>query len=105
EIEDVVLKYTDLNACVVVKKDDEEWGQVPVLIVEENVSNSTLKSLFNKHLARFKHPKEVIIVNEIKYTPSGKISRKLNRETYIDLLFSLFRLNWIKATFMKGMTF
>lgn len=84
EIEDVVLKYTDLNACVVVKKDDEEWGQVPVLIVEENVSNSTLKSLFNKHLARFKHPKEVIIVNEIKYTPSGKISRKLNRETYID---------------------
>ena len=84
EIEDIILKYTDLNACVVVKKDDEKWGQVPVLIVEEKVNNSTLEALFNKYLARFKHPKEVIIVDEIKYTPSGKISRKLNREVYID---------------------
>src|SRR5699024_9444532 len=105
EIEHVVVKYTDLNACVVVKKDDEECGQVPVLIVEENERNSTFKSLFNKYLACFKHPTDVIIVYEIKYTPCGIISRKLSRETSIDSLFSLFRWYWIKATFMKGMTF
>src|SRR5699024_9371443 len=84
EIEDVVLTYTDLNACIVVKKDDEECRQVTVLSVEESVSNSKLKSLYSKHLARCKHPSEGIIVSGIKYTTSGKISRKLNRETYID---------------------
>lgn len=90
EIEDIVLQYTDLKTCVVVKKEDEEWGQVPVLLIEENIDERTLINIFNTHLARYKHPKEIIVVKEIKYTPSGKISRKLNREAYINTSTSSF---------------
>ncbi|WP_040928520.1 AMP-binding enzyme, partial [Nosocomiicoccus massiliensis] len=90
EIEDIVLQYTDLKTCVVVKKEDEEWGQVPVLLIEENIDERALINIFNTHLARYKHPKEIIVVKEIKYTPSGKISRKLNREAYITTSTSSF---------------
>lgn len=86
EIEDLIHTHLDVH-CVVVKRESSEWGEEPVLLVEGKFGasvTSSLNRLFERHLARFKHPKDILFVDEILRTPTGKVSRRLNKERYID---------------------
>ncbi|HJE20012.1 MAG TPA: o-succinylbenzoate--CoA ligase [Aliicoccus persicus] len=86
EIEKVVHGVLPDVECVVVKKADDVWGEVPVLILEcEEEANiiSRLQLVFDEKLSRYKHPKDVLFVREIERTSTGKISRLLNREKFI----------------------
>lgn len=85
EIEDVVYMLEEVNRCVVIKKDDDEWGQVPVLLLEEPVDKSRLLNHLYEHLAKYKIPREIHYVDEIKLTSTGKISRTINRNMFLDL--------------------
>ncbi|CAD2074923.1 o-succinylbenzoate--CoA ligase [Phocicoccus pinnipedialis] len=86
EIEEIVAKYIGTRSCVVVKKQDDTWGEVPVLLIDgapNRIIEHEIKSHFDRALARYKHPKEIRFVESIIYTDTGKISRKLNQEKYI----------------------
>lgn len=86
EIEEIVSKHIGTRSCVVVKKQDDTWGEVPVLLIDgvpNRVIEHEIRSHFDKALARYKHPKEIRFVESIIYTDTGKISRKLNQEKYI----------------------
>lgn len=84
EIEDVVYLLEEVNRCVVIKKDDDEWGQVPVLLLEDQVDKSRLLNHLYEHLAKYKIPREIHYVDEIKVTATGKISRTINRNMFLD---------------------
>lgn len=86
EIEKAVHQVLPNVECVVVKRADEIWGEIPVLILEcETNSNymTLLKKYFDEKLSRYKHPKEIMFVDKIMRTQTGKISRQLNKNKYV----------------------
>ncbi len=86
EIEDLIHAHLDIHV-VVVKRASDEWGEVPVLLIEGAYNEAlvgAIKALFDKDLARFKHPKDFIFVEEILRTSTGKVSRRLNKVEYVD---------------------
>lgn len=83
EIEDAVYSLSGVDRCVVIKKDDEEWGSVPVLLLEEEVDEALLLNHLSKHLAKYKLPKEIHYVDKIIMTSTGKISRSQNQKMFL----------------------
>ena len=85
EIEDVVYQLDGVNRCVVIKKEDDEWGYVPILLLEDDIDQTTLLNHLYKHLAKYKIPREIYVIDEIKTTSTGKISRTINRNMFLNL--------------------
>lgn len=84
EIEDAVYKISGVDRCVVIKKDDDEWGNVPVLLLEEAVDEALLLNHLSEHLAKYKLPKEIHYVDKIIMTSTGKISRSQNQKMFLN---------------------
>jgi long-chain acyl-CoA synthetase len=89
EIEEVCLKYPGVKECAVVGK-KENGDEIPVAFVEpeENakINELDLKKFLKKHLANYKVPKAIYIVDELPKNATGKVlKRKLraNLEDYI----------------------
>lgn len=85
EIEDAVYLISGVERCVVIKKEDEEWGSVPVLLLEEEVNQALLLNHLSEHLAKYKLPKEIHYVDKIIMTSTGKISRSQNQKMFLNL--------------------
>lgn len=84
EIEDAVYMISGVDRCVVIKKDDDEWGSVPVLLLEEAVDETLLLNHLSEHLAKYKLPKEIHYVDKIIMTATGKISRSQNQKMFLN---------------------
>lgn len=84
EIEDAVYMISGVDRCVVIKKDDDEWGNVPVLLLEEAVDEALLLNHLSEHLAKYKLPKEIHYVDKIIMTSTGKISRSQNQKMFLN---------------------
>ena len=58
---------------------DEQWGEVPwaVLTVrdEASVTTESARAYLDGNIARYKLPKNVVIVDELPRTASGKIRK------------------------------
>ena len=67
-----------------IKKHDDEWGSVPVLLLEEKVDEASLLNHLSEHLAKYKLPKEIHYVDKIIMTSTGKISRSQNQKMFLD---------------------
>lgn len=57
---------------------DAKWGEVPVAVIapKPDRGDLTLEELqpyFDEHLARYKHPKEIVIVEALPRNASGKV--------------------------------
>lgn len=85
EIEDAVYLISGVDHCVVIKKEDDEWGSVPVLLLEEEVDEALLLNHLSEHLAKYKMPKEIHYVDKIIMTSTGKISRSQNQKMFLNL--------------------
>ena len=84
EIEDAVYSLCGVERCAVIKKHDDEWGSVPVLLLEEKVDEASLLNHLSEHLAKYKLPKEIHYVDKIIMTSTGKISRSQNQKMFLD---------------------
>ncbi len=84
EIEDAVYLISGVDRCVVIKKDNDEWGSVPVLLLEEKVDEALLLNHLSEHLAKYKLPKEIHYVDKIIMTSTGKISRSQNQKMFLN---------------------
>lgn len=86
EIEDAANACERVANSAVVKRRDDDWGQVPVLLVEaaagETIRESKLMEHLETRLARYKLPKEIKMVEEIIMTSTGKVSRGQNQQVY-----------------------
>ena len=82
EIERVLMSHPHVLEAVVVRRPDEQWGEVPVALVCCQLpapSAAELFALCRAQLARYKQPKEIRFVATQEQFPrstSGKIQRQ-----------------------------
>jgi 2-furoate---CoA ligase len=85
EVEDVLSHAPGVREVAVVGAPDERLGQrvVACVVADESVTEEELDAfcLASDSLARFKRPREYRFVSELPRSPSGKILRRMLRES------------------------
>jgi fatty-acyl-CoA synthase len=83
EVEDALYRHPAVDACGVVARPDDQWGEVPVAYVELKPGKTATEQEIIEHcrslLARYKLPKAVIFT-EIPKTSTGKIQKFILRK-------------------------
>jgi acyl-CoA synthetase (AMP-forming)/AMP-acid ligase II len=84
EVERVLYEHDAVLEAAVVGRPDERWGEVPVAFVVVNPAvPTTAEELIvhcGAHLARFKTPKAVILIDALPRNPSGKVLKRELRD-------------------------
>ena len=80
EIENVLAECPDIVEVAVVGRPDERWGEAIVAIVVPargaQVSAASVSALLDGRVARYKHPRDVIVVDSLPRTALGKLKRE-----------------------------
>jgi len=85
ELEAVLTSNPKIGDAAVIGIPDDEAGEVPmafvVLAPEQTLSEEEVKAHVAEHLAHYKHLHSVSFVDSIPKSPSGKILRRLLRDS------------------------
>ena len=86
QIEALLLEHPAVADTAVVSKYNEEAGEIPKAFVvlrqgHENVSGTELMAWANNKLATYKNIREIAFIDSIPRNPSGKILRRLLKES------------------------
>ncbi len=76
EAERVLREIAGIQDCCIVGRSDARWGAVPVAVVvaeSGTVSREDISSHFEGRLARYKHPRDVVFVEELPKNAMGKV--------------------------------
>lgn len=86
EIEQIIVELEHITSVAMIGVPDETWGEVPWVLVTVAAGKSTSLEEVRAHLenrvARYKMPKNLIIVDEFPRTGSGKIRKADLRKQY-----------------------
>ena len=86
EIERVLAEHPDVDDVAVIGVPDERWGEVPkaVVVAAQGATPDpeALLAYCREHLASFKCPKSVDVVDELPRNLTGKVLKKQLREPY-----------------------
>ena len=84
EVEEAVKSHPSVYDCLVVGVDDERFGQRVVAVASLHPGASATKADLiagaSEHIARYKLPKQVIIVDRVQRAPNGKADYPWARE-------------------------
>jgi len=79
EVEAVLFECPDIAEAAVVSRPDARWGEAVVAVVAPapgvTLTRERVLALFGDRLARFKHPKDVLIVDALPRTALGKVRK------------------------------
>jgi acyl-CoA synthetase (AMP-forming)/AMP-acid ligase II len=85
EVERVVCELAQVEDAAVIGVPDERCGERPVAVVVlrpgQTLSLEALQQHCRRKLAGFKVPKELIVRSELPRNPSGKVLKRLLRQT------------------------
>ncbi|WP_113701166.1 AMP-binding protein [Nonomuraea lactucae] len=85
EVERVLFEFPGVLDAAVVGVPDERWGEVPVaFVVADSVHGLSTEALIahaSERLGKFKVPKAVHFVKELPRTASGKVMKRVLRDT------------------------
>ncbi|GAA4788989.1 long-chain fatty acid--CoA ligase [Corynebacterium canis] len=90
EVERVVAEMDGVRGNAVIGLPDEKWGESVVSVVQldpgAEINLEQLREHCERHLARYKLPKRLVIVDEIARNSAGKIDKLAIRRHVYDLL-------------------
>ncbi|QDP99857.1 o-succinylbenzoate--CoA ligase [Lysinibacillus fusiformis] len=78
EIENVLLAHSAVKEAGVCGIDHERWGQVPIafVVLKQQVSIEQLLAFCQINLAKYKIPKEIIVIDELPRNGAKKLLRR-----------------------------
>jgi acyl-CoA synthetase (AMP-forming)/AMP-acid ligase II len=86
EVEEAVASHPDVLECAVIGVPDERWGEAVCAVVATrpgiHLELEELRAHVERHIARYKAPKRLVIVEEIPKLATGKVDKKLLRSTH-----------------------
>ena len=81
EIEEVLMNNPHIKAAAVIGVKDEKSGEVPVAYVEledgASITEAQIKSYLKEHLANFKVPRSVHIIDSLPKNATGKVLKRV----------------------------
>ena len=85
EVENVLFGHPSITEAAIIGRAHEKWGEVPVAVVvlapgADDLTLSELEPYLNENLARYKHPKDVVVVSELPRNASGKVLKHVLRK-------------------------
>ena len=87
EVESAIKAHPDVYDCVVAGRPSERWGNEVVAVVqmrsESPDDEASLLAECEKHIARYKLPKDFRFVDKIMRSPAGKADYRWAREQAI----------------------
>ena len=86
EIEAVLLQHPDVIDAAVIGEPSEKWGESPLAVVvgkDGSPTEETVLAFCEGKLARYKRPARVEFADVIPRNPSGKILKRVLRETLL----------------------
>ena len=89
EVEEVIKRHPGVKDAVVVGVPDERWGEAITAVVSTNgttVDPQALKAFVKDHLAAYKAPKHVVLVDEVYRSPAGKADFKRTKQLAMERL-------------------
>jgi fatty-acyl-CoA synthase len=86
EVENAIMDHPAVAEIAVIGRSDERWGEVAVAVaVLEDGMQLGIDDLVNflrPRLARYKHPKDLVVVDQMPRNASNKIRKNVLRESY-----------------------
>ncbi len=73
ELEAVLADCAGIVEATVVGRPDPRWGEVPVAVVVSGMAEADILRLFEGRLARYKHPRAVVLVERLPRNVMGKV--------------------------------
>ncbi|BCD68461.1 fatty acid--CoA ligase [Nitratiruptor sp. YY09-18] len=84
EIEEILVSHPLIKAAAVIGVKDERSGEVPVAYIEledgASISESHIKKYLREHLANYKIPKSIYIVDELPKNATGKVLKRVLKQ-------------------------
>lgn len=85
EIEEVIDIFEGVGASAVIGIVDERSGEAPIVYIElsegvENLDEMGLKKYMREHLANYKIPKQIHIIDELPKNATGKVLKRVLKE-------------------------
>ena len=89
EIEEVIDTFDGIGASAVIGIIDEKSGEVPIVYIEleegkENFDEAGLKKYMREHLANYKIPKQIHMIEELPKNATGKVLKRALKEKLQD---------------------
>lgn len=75
DVEEVLMQHPEVTGACVVGRPDERAGEVPVAFVTGNFATEQLLTHCGMHLAGYKRPVEIRLLDALPLTPAGKVDR------------------------------
>lgn len=79
ELENVLTSLPEVAQCAVIALPDTRWGEVPVACVvrkpQAALTAAAVHAAFEGRLARFKHPKRVVFLEDLPKNAMGKVEK------------------------------
>lgn len=86
ELENIAMSHPCVHEAAAIACDDEKWGERPLLIVVKKanatVSRDELLKFYEDKIAKWCIPDDVIFVDELPHTATGKLQKLKLREQY-----------------------
>ncbi|RWR26544.1 long-chain-fatty-acid--CoA ligase [Sinirhodobacter populi] len=90
ELENIAQAHPAIKEAAVVARPDEHWGERPVLVVQlkpgAHFSRHDMVELFTGRIPKWSIPDEVLIVDELPHTATGKLLKTAIREMVMNEL-------------------
>ncbi|MFZ2173543.1 MAG: fatty-acid--CoA ligase FadD5 [Rhodococcus sp. (in: high G+C Gram-positive bacteria)] len=87
EVENVLFGHPRIREAAVVGRPDPKWTEVPVAVVAlsdegEDLTIEELSAWLDDKLARYKHPKDIVVIDALPRNASGKVVKGDLRKTH-----------------------
>lgn len=87
EVEEAIRPRQDVVDVAVIGRPHPEWGETVVAVIAAapgaHIELDELRSYLSDRLARYKIPRELVLVDELPRNPSGKLTKHVLRESVL----------------------